>query len=171
MSPVNFLILALSTNFVLLKLTCLVTLFGRKLWVFKNSPKWTIFDIFNQLLSIQNVNVARFARNVEWDFFCDFQTPCDRSALDNNAVSKHFNSFHFLLTQVWAVRSTSSKHCQADNWIRSGWKSALSFHHAMDQTHFPSSHWMEHAKKDHPRNPKPSPRIGQRAQKYVGSQR
>ena len=22
---------------------------------------------------IQNVNVARFARNVEWDFFCDFQ--------------------------------------------------------------------------------------------------
>ena len=23
----------------------------------------------------QNVNVARFARNVEWDFFCDFQTP------------------------------------------------------------------------------------------------
>ena len=25
----------------------------------------------------QNVNVARFARNVLWDFFCDFQTPCD----------------------------------------------------------------------------------------------
>ena len=25
-------------------------------------------------LSTQNVNVARFARNVEWDFFCDFQT-------------------------------------------------------------------------------------------------
>ena len=23
----------------------------------------------------QNVNVARFAHNVEWDFFCDFQTP------------------------------------------------------------------------------------------------
>ena len=23
-----------------------------------------------------NVNVARFARNVEWDFFCDFQTLC-----------------------------------------------------------------------------------------------
>ena len=29
--------------FVLLKLTCLVTLFDRKLQVFKNSPKWTIF--------------------------------------------------------------------------------------------------------------------------------
>ena len=27
-------------------------------------------------MSTQNVNAARFARNVEWDFFCDFQTPC-----------------------------------------------------------------------------------------------
>ena len=26
--------------------------------------------------STQNVNVARFARNVEWDFFYDFQTLC-----------------------------------------------------------------------------------------------
>ena len=43
---------------------------------FQNSPKWTIFGIFNELLSTHNVNVARFARNVEWDFFCDFQSPC-----------------------------------------------------------------------------------------------
>ena len=34
--------------FVLLKLTCLVTLFDRKLQFFKNSPNWTIFGIFNQ---------------------------------------------------------------------------------------------------------------------------
>ena len=27
-------------------------------------------------MSTQNENVARFARNVEWDFFCDFQTLC-----------------------------------------------------------------------------------------------
>ena len=33
--------------FVLLKLTCLVSLFDSKLQVFKNSPKWTIFGIFN----------------------------------------------------------------------------------------------------------------------------
>ena len=33
--------------FDLLKLTCLVTLFGHKLQFFKNSPKWTIFGIFN----------------------------------------------------------------------------------------------------------------------------
>ena len=51
--------------FVLLKLTCLVTLFDRKLQVFKNSPKLTICGTFNKLLSTQNVNVARFARNVE----------------------------------------------------------------------------------------------------------
>ena len=55
--------------FVLLKLTYLVTLFDRKLQV-------TIFGIFNKVFSTQNVNVASFARNVEWDFFCDFQTLC-----------------------------------------------------------------------------------------------
>ena len=46
------------------KVTCLVSLFDSKLLLFKNSPKWTIFGIFNELLSTQNVNVARFARNV-----------------------------------------------------------------------------------------------------------
>ena len=58
---------------VLLKFTCLVTLFDRKLQVFKKSPNWTIFGIFNKLLSSQNVNVARFARNVDWDFFVIFK--------------------------------------------------------------------------------------------------
>ena len=51
--------------FVLLQLTCLVTLFDRKLQVFKNSPMDHFFAIFNELLSTQNVNVAHFARNVE----------------------------------------------------------------------------------------------------------
>ena len=32
--------------------------------------------IFNQLFATQNANVARFARNVECDFFNDFQTLC-----------------------------------------------------------------------------------------------
>ena len=27
-------------------------------------------------MSTKNVNVARFARNIECDFFCDFQTLC-----------------------------------------------------------------------------------------------
>ena len=36
--------------FVILKLTCLVTLFDRKLQGFRTSPKLTIFGIFNELL-------------------------------------------------------------------------------------------------------------------------
>ena len=39
--------MAFSSIFVLLKVACLVTLFDRKLQVFKNSPKCTIFGIFN----------------------------------------------------------------------------------------------------------------------------
>ena len=62
-------------KFVLLKLTCLVTLFDYKHHVLKSTPKWTIFYIFIELLSTQNANVARFARNIKWDFLCDFQTP------------------------------------------------------------------------------------------------
>ena len=41
------------------------TLFDRNLQLFKNSPKLTRFGIFDELLSTQNVNVARFVRNVE----------------------------------------------------------------------------------------------------------
>ena len=47
--------------FVLLELTCLVTLFD--------------------FLSTQNVNVARFARNVEGDLLIDFQTLCCRNVI------------------------------------------------------------------------------------------
>ena len=36
-----------------------------------------LFGIFKELLSTHNVNVARFARNVECDFFCDFQPLCE----------------------------------------------------------------------------------------------
>ena len=61
MSHFNFSILTFSTNFCLLKVTYLVTLFDRK----QKLVKLTIFGIFNELLSTQNVNVARFARNVK----------------------------------------------------------------------------------------------------------
>ena len=42
-------------------------------------------------LSIQNVNVARFARNVEWDFFCDFQTEslAKYIILDNHKIHRN----------------------------------------------------------------------------------
>ena len=36
---------------------------------FSKTRQITIFGIFDDLLSTQNVNVARFARNVEWDLF------------------------------------------------------------------------------------------------------
>ena len=42
--------------------------------IFQKFAKLAIFGNFNELLSTQNVNVARFAR--ECDFFCDFQTLC-----------------------------------------------------------------------------------------------
>ena len=53
--------------FILLKVTSLVTLFDRKLQVFTNSPKWTIFSILMNFCPLSPL---------EWDFFCDFQTPC-----------------------------------------------------------------------------------------------
>ena len=69
-----------------------------KLTVFENKKKWSHFN-FSILtfsikfcrfkLSITNVNVARFARNVEWDFLCDFQTPCvEISQEDARGIAK-----------------------------------------------------------------------------------
>ena len=68
MSHLDLSILVFFTDF------CLETLFDRKLH-FQKIAKLTFFGISNELLSTQNVNVARFARNVEWNFLCDFQTP------------------------------------------------------------------------------------------------
>ena len=58
-------------------MTCLVTLFDRKLQVFQKLAKTDHFwYFFIELLFTQNVNVARFARNLELDF--DFQAMCLR---------------------------------------------------------------------------------------------
>ena len=66
--------MAFSTNFWPIK----TDLSGNSVWLqasgFQKLAKLSIFGIFNKLLSTKNVNVAHFARNVEWDFFCDFQT-------------------------------------------------------------------------------------------------
>ena len=68
---------------------------GNNIWPqasgFQKLPKLTIFGIFNQLLSTQNVNTARFARNVEWDFFCDFQTEFSQVATISVNPSLLFN--------------------------------------------------------------------------------
>ena len=60
-------------EFLSSKMTCLVPLIDRNLQVFKNSPKWNILVIFYLLFSTQNVNVARFVGNVEWDFWVIFK--------------------------------------------------------------------------------------------------
>ena len=60
-------------EFLSSKMSCLVPLIDRNLQVFKNSPKWNILGIFYLLFSIQNVNVARFVGNVEWDFWVIFK--------------------------------------------------------------------------------------------------
>ena len=49
-------------------MTCLVTLFDSKFQIFKKLVKFSIFGLFNE-----NVNVARFARNVKWDFSVIFK--------------------------------------------------------------------------------------------------
>ena len=73
-SHLNFRILPFSTNFCPIK----IDLSGNTVWPqasgFQKLVNLTIFGIFNELLSTQNVNVARFARNIEYDFFSDFQT-------------------------------------------------------------------------------------------------
>ena len=57
-----------STNFCPIKMTSLVTLFFPQALSFQKLAKIDHFGIFNQLLSTQNVNVARFARNIKWYF-------------------------------------------------------------------------------------------------------
>ena len=45
----------------------------------KTRQNGTFLAFLINLCPLKNVNVARFARNVEWDFFCDFQTLWKRS--------------------------------------------------------------------------------------------
>ena len=91
--------------FVLFKVTCLVTLFDHKLQVFKNWPKLTIFDIFNELLSAQNVYLARFARNVKCDFLGDFQA--------STVYSLHLSSLHKGLKKHNKAEGASKANLQA----------------------------------------------------------
>ena len=57
---------------------------------------------FNELLSIQNVIVARFAHYIQWDFFCDFKTPCGflfasrASNVNVSALPQHLQSTNSL---------------------------------------------------------------------------
>ena len=63
-------------------------------------------------LSTQNVNVARFARNVEWDFFDNFHPLC------------HIVWIYVTWTVMWkswqksCIFSVLSPHCWAEHWSR-----------------------------------------------------
>ena len=67
-------ILAFSTNFCPIK----TDLSGNTVWQqasrFQKLAKLSIIDIFNELLSTQNINVVR--SQCWMIFFCEFQTPC-----------------------------------------------------------------------------------------------
>ena len=79
-----FRLLAFSINF------CLINsdLSGNTVWPQASGfQKLAKLTIFNELLSTQNVNLARFARNFKWDFlsnFCTVSEPivCLYGALD-----------------------------------------------------------------------------------------
>ena len=57
-------------------------------------------------MTTQNVDVARFARSVEWDFFCDFQTLCSRMKFIRQIkfyyvpLRGHTSTFRFYLVIV-----------------------------------------------------------------------
>ena len=74
MSDLSFSILAFSANFCQIK----ANLSDNTVWPqalgYQKFVKMHLLGIFNELLYIQNINVARIIRNVEWDFICDFQT-------------------------------------------------------------------------------------------------
>ena len=72
-SQLKFSILAFTTIFCHIKAEQSSDTVWRQVSGFQKLAKLAIFGIFNELLSTQNLNVALFARNVEWDFFCDFQ--------------------------------------------------------------------------------------------------
>ena len=65
-------------------------------------------------MSTQNVNVARFARNVEWDFFCDFQTLCKGQKFENRRFVKgtKYSKFEYIKKLKF----------HAKNWREKGWR-------------------------------------------------
>ena len=68
----------------------------------KNRQNWPYLAFFDELLSTQIVNISRFARNVEWDFFSDFQPLCILED-DFGSAGKNWNKSGSLLktSQYW----------------------------------------------------------------------
>ena len=119
MSHLNFSIFAFSTNFCPFK----SDLSGITVWPqasdFQKVAKIDHFGISIELLSTQNVNVARFARNVKWDLFCDFRTLCD-TFLFLGWICRWVNwlelLFHFLVSPNEHSRSLRIQMCKESKW-------------------------------------------------------
>ena len=101
----HFSILAFSINFSpIKKLTCLVTLFDNKLQIFKNSPKLTIFGIFNELLSTQNVMLAMLNATFSVVFkHCAKSTICYSVINLYYTISFSFQICFFFFVYVYCV--------------------------------------------------------------------
>ena len=98
----------------------------------KNRQKLTIFGNSNTLLSTQNINIARFARNVECDFFCDFQPLCSSEFVWPLPVLIAFLSEREL-PQIW-LRSS-----QCVIWSCCGNKMKIILSYSFDQTQLQST--------------------------------
>ena len=138
--------------FVVEKLTYLVTLFYRQIRVFPDSPKLTILGSFNELLSTPNVNVARFARHVEWDFFCDFPALCAifhamkklkwLLELERKFATSRFEVDTISLSKMlekWTLRKLVS-HFLSNSTFLPG--SNSTFNYAIKFQLFPQSEWL-----------------------------
>ena len=106
-----FSILAFFTIFCPIK----INLSGNTVWprnsAFQKLAKLTIFGIFKELLSTQNVTVARFARKVEYDFLSDFQTSCDSPTLCSDLRCYSlclYRTFKAIRTVPWNLIFTST---------------------------------------------------------------
>ena len=97
--------------------------------IFKKSPKWTIFGIFNELLSTQNGNVARFARNVECDFLCGFQPLC----LSMNVK--------VIYATRWSQNPAEEKKLALTNWTQHFMLHSLAHQFTRFQNHPKKSHF------------------------------
>ena len=101
-----------SPIFVLLKLTCLVTLFDRNLQIFQKLAK----------MDRLNVNVTRFARNVEWYFFSViFKYSVEKIWIDFLLLLQNSKSFPWLLWPLCVLSEVDA----LDMRPKSAW--ALSF--------------------------------------------
>ena len=75
--------------------------------MFSKTRQTDHFGILSELLSTQNVNIARFVRNVKWDFSRDFQTPCcyrNLNPRENSLKSNLKIVLIFFFLQIVAIR-------------------------------------------------------------------